>query len=91
MPDAATRNAFVASLPRVPVAFLKAVCPDQPQWRQLPAAYLLLSPAYDAEAAEATRRGWPVRRADLHHLAMVSDPDKVAALLTELPLSPANP
>ena len=37
------------------------------------------------KAAEAGRRGWTVRRAKLHHLAMASDPDKVAALLADLP------
>jgi pimeloyl-ACP methyl ester carboxylesterase len=88
LPDAAIRDAFVADLPRVPCAFLDAICPDQRRWEQLPAAYLQLSAGYQAEADEAARRGWPVRRAALHHLAMVSDPDKVAALLTDL--SPPN-
>jgi pimeloyl-ACP methyl ester carboxylesterase len=88
LPDAAIRDAFVADLPRVPCAFLDAICPDQRRWEQLPVAYLQLSAGYQAEADEAARRGWPVRRAALHHLAMVSDPDKVAALLIDL--SPPN-
>jgi hypothetical protein len=88
LPDAAMRDAFVADLPRVPFAFLEATSPDLRQWETLPAAYVQLSGGYDAESTEAERRGWPVRRAALHHLAMVSDPDKVAALLTDLPMSP---
>lgn len=88
LPDPAMRDAFVAALPRVPFAFLEVVSPDEHRWARLPAAYVQLSAAYDAEAAEAERRGWPLRRARLHHLAMVSDPDKVAALLTDLPMSP---
>lgn len=88
LPDAAIRDVFVGDLPCVPCAFLDAVCPDQRQWAQLPATYLQLSAGYEAEANEAARRGWPVRRASLHHLAMVSDPDKVAALLIDL--SPPN-
>ena len=83
--DAAARAAFVAELPRVPFAFLEAIAPDEGV--RLPAAYLQLSAAYDAEAGEAEARGWPVRRARLNHLAMLSEPDKVAALLTELATS----
>jgi hypothetical protein len=88
--SAAVRDAFVRDLPRVPCAFLDAICPDQRRWEQLPAAYMQLSAGYEAEANEAARRGWPVRRASLHHLAMVSDPDKVAAHLIALPMSLPN-
>jgi hypothetical protein len=90
LPDSAERDAFVADLPRAPFAFAEAACPDQRQWERLPAAYLRLSVAYEAEALEAERCGWPARRARLHHLAMVSDPAKVAALLIDLPLSPPH-
>jgi len=88
LPDPASREAFVRDLPRVPFAFLEAVCPDHRQWARLPAAYLRLSEAYEAEATQAELRGWPVRRTRLHHLAMASDPDKVAAFLKDLPMSP---
>lgn len=88
LPDPEMRAAFIGDLPRVPFAFLEAGCPDQREWERLPAAYLRLSQGYEAEACEAERRGWPVRRADLHHLAMATDPDKVAALLLDLPLEP---
>jgi hypothetical protein len=43
-----------------------------------------LSEAYAKEADEAVRRGWPVRRAQLHHLALASSPALVASLLNEL-------
>jgi len=90
LPDAAMRDAFVRDLRRVPFAFLEAACPDHQQWARLPTAYLRLSEAYEAEAVQAELQGWPVRRTRLHHLAMVSDPDKVAALLRDLPMiSPA--
>jgi hypothetical protein len=91
LPDEAMRTAFLNELPTAPFAFLEAVCPDHRQWERLPAAYLRLSEAYEPEAAQAELRGWPVRRARLHHLAMLSDPAKVAALLTDLPMSPPNP
>jgi hypothetical protein len=84
LPDPQIRAAFVRDLPLVPFAFLEAIGPEQRQWERAPAAYLRLSEAYEAEAGEAERRGWPVRRARLHHLAMLSDPDKVAVHLNEL-------
>lgn len=83
LPDPTARAAFVAGLPRVPAAFLTARSPAD-AWEHIPAAYLRLSDGYEAEAAEAERRGWPVLRAPLQHLAMVTDPDKVADLLTQL-------
>jgi hypothetical protein len=84
LPEPAARAAFVTGLPRVPTAFLEAPSPDLKQWVLAPAAYLRLSEAYEPEAAEAERRGWPTTRARAHHLATVSDPAKVAALLTQL-------
>jgi hypothetical protein len=84
IPDPAVHAAFAGELPRVPYAFLEAVCPADGAWERLPAAYGQLSRAYDAEAAQAEARGWTVRRERLDHLAMLSRPDKVAALLTEL-------
>jgi hypothetical protein len=87
IPDAAARAAFVGELPRAPLAYLDAVSPAGTAWARLPAAYLRLSPAYEDEAAEAQHRGWPVRRLETHHLAMVSEPDMVAAALSELAAS----
>lgn len=83
IPDAGTRAAFVADQPRVPFAFLEAVSRADSAWEAMPAAYVQLSRAYDDTAAQAERLGWSVRRARMHHLAMVSDPDKVATLLTD--------
>lgn len=84
IPDPALRAAFVAALPRVPYAFLEAPSPVDTSWELLPAAYLQLSEAYASEADDAARRGWPVRRVQLHHLAMASSPALIAQLLNEL-------
>lgn len=84
LPDAAQRAAFVAELPRTPLAFLDAVPPLSEAWEALPAAYLQLSHRYGAQADWAEGRGWPVRRAAMHHLAMASHPAEVAALLNDL-------
>lgn len=84
IPDANLRAAFVAELPRVPFAFLEAASPAQAAWAGLPRAYLQLSAFYAKTADEAEQRGWPVRRADIHHLAMTGAPEQVAPLLGEL-------
>jgi hypothetical protein len=84
IPEPAARRAFARELPEVPFTFLEAVSPADAGWERLPAAYVRLSAAYEEEAVEAERRGWRVRRANLHHLAMVSDPAAIAALLADL-------
>jgi len=82
--DAEARSAFIRDLPRVPFAFLEAVSAPSDAWERLPAAYLQLTRRYEAQAAWATVRGWPVRCVRAHHLAMASDPRPMAAWLLEL-------
>lgn len=84
IPDEAMLAAFVAGLPRVPVAFAEALAPDIAL--KCPAAYVRLSDAYESEARAAERLNWPVVREPLHHLALLTDPARVAASLrTVLP------
>lgn len=83
--DDAARAAFIADIPRVPFAFLEAVSPDTCAWERLPSAFVQLSKGFEANAARAEDRGWPVRRARLYHLAMAGDPVAVARLLEGLP------
>ncbi|HEY0646317.1 hypothetical protein [Phenylobacterium sp.] len=90
LPDAAVREAFGADLPRPAVAFLDAVPAASDRWERLPAAYLQLSRRYAPQADWAQSRGWPVERADLHHLAMVSHPAEVAADLVTLAFQVAS-
>lgn len=85
VPDAAAREAFARDLPCTPFAFLEAVAPNDDAWERLPTGYLQLSRAYATTADRAEARGWTVRRARRHHLAMVSDAADVAALLAGLP------
>jgi len=84
VPDPALRTAFSAELPRLPFAYLEAVAPIDEVWETLPSAYLQLSEGYAAEAVEAARRGWPLRRERLHHLAMLTHPDRLAPILAEM-------
>jgi len=85
LPDRSTRAAFIAELPRLPLAYFTEPAPGAashagPQH----AAYLRLSDAYDEEAAQAAERGWPVERLDSHHLAPLTDPVTVADVLERL-------
>jgi hypothetical protein len=45
---------------------------------------LQLSGAYDGESQAAARSGWPLVRLPLHHLAMLTDREAVAAALESL-------
>jgi hypothetical protein len=80
--DPALKAAFVAELPSAPLSYLQAPAPDWPHVPQ-PAAYVQLSGGYVREALAARNGDWALVRADLHHLAMLTDPDKVADLLEE--------
>jgi pimeloyl-ACP methyl ester carboxylesterase len=82
--DPAQRAAFSAELPRVPLEFLEAVAPDSDAWRAKPCAYLQLSNGYAAEADASAALGWIVRREALDHLAMLTQPDRVAAMLIDM-------
>ena len=59
VPDPDRRAALESALPCVPLASVEEVPPTPTTWRG-PAAYLQLSAVYESEAADATRRGWPV-------------------------------
>lgn len=82
IPDATLRAEVADEAIKVPLAFLKEARPDL-EWPG-PSGYLLLSEAYQEEAKAARGRGWPVRELALHHLAPASDPEPVAAALTDL-------
>jgi hypothetical protein len=90
IPDAASRAAFRADLPRLPLAYLEATAPAGDAWRQVPAGFLQLSDAYAAEADEAEALGWIVRREPLRHLAMLTHADRLAAILAEMAGELAN-
>lgn len=79
IPDEAMLTKFVAGLPRVPVAFAEVLAPDSTL--KCDAAYVRLSDAYETEAQAAERLNWPVVRDASHHLALLTDPARVAALL----------
>jgi hypothetical protein len=83
LPDAEVRAAFEGEARAVPLAYLEERAPitvHAPASR----GYLQLSPGYEAEADAAATAGWTVAREGLHHLAMIAEPDRVAAALHRL-------
>ncbi|OZM79854.1 alpha/beta hydrolase [Pseudonocardia sp. MH-G8] len=84
LPDAGSRAAFVAEVPRLPVDYFAEVAPNVPRWEGTRAGYLRLSEPYEGAAEEAARRGWPVRRYRGRHLSPVVEPAEVADAIDEL-------
>jgi hypothetical protein len=84
LPDATLRASFTADLPRLPWGYFEAIAPDVWSWSGEPAAYLQLSEACAADADQAAALGWNVKREPLNHLAMLSHPDRLAAILSSM-------
>ena len=82
LPDPLVRRRFVAELPRLPlVCFDEAMPPAS--WDG-PSGYILLSEAYQRDAAQARRQDWPVLERRGHHLSMLTDPANIASAIHEL-------
>ena len=89
VPDAALREALLAELEPLPLAYFEEAAP--PDVFAGPAAYLQMSGAYGDDGTAAGRYGWPLVRLPLHHLAMLTDPEPVAAALESLAARLAEP
>jgi hypothetical protein len=82
LPDPGLRAAFTDDLAPLPLDFFQE--PTSPATWSGPAGYLLLSEGYRGDATVAASDGLPVVERPSHHLAMLTDPDEVAAKLQEL-------
>jgi hypothetical protein len=82
LPDRAIGAAFLAEQHDLPLAYFEEAAPDAPL--TIPSAYLQLSDAYTDDAETAAGHGWPVARLELHHLALLTHPEVVAAKIEEL-------
>ncbi len=84
LPDAALRAEFDGEIHAAPSGYLVEPAPPSPaNWPLGACAYLQLGEGYAAEA-EAAGRSWLVERLPLHHLAMLTAPDMVAAAIRRL-------
>jgi len=84
VPDPVVRQRFTAGCPRLPLALLEEIQPPAPGWPGVPGGYLQLSEAYGGEAARARELGWPVSQMLSHHLALLTEPARVARELRHL-------
>jgi hypothetical protein len=84
IPDPEARRRFAAGCPRLPLAMFEEIHPLAPAWPDAPGAYLLLSEAYQDQAAKARELGWPVTEQMTHHLALLTEPGPIAGSLREL-------
>jgi hypothetical protein len=84
LPDDSLRRLVVSEIPRVPRSFYDQSVPLPEAWWTRPAAYLQLSPAYDDDRIRAERWGWPTCQLMGHHLDLVSRPDAIARIVTDL-------
>jgi hypothetical protein len=79
LPDDALRAEVEAEGHRLPGDFYDVAVPVPDSWPEAGARYVQLSPAYDADAAEARARGWPVVGGPGGgHLDVATDPARVA-------------
>ncbi|MGA5299145.1 alpha/beta hydrolase [Nucisporomicrobium flavum] len=83
-PDAGTRKVIEDEQPRLPLSYYEQRLPVPDGWDARPCAYLKFSEPYDADAADAAARGWPVEAVPGEHLHQVVDPDAVAAAIRRL-------
>lgn len=88
VPDPALRAAIEAEAPRLSRAFHAESVPVPVSWPPGRVGYLQLSPAYDADAAEAAARGWAVRTLPGKHLDLATRPAEVAAGIRALAGTP---
>lgn len=73
---------FAAGLNELPLAYFEEIAPDIAL--TTPSAYLQIGAMNAIEADWAQANGWPVARLELHHLAMLTHPDAVAAAILDL-------
>lgn len=76
VPEMGLRMALVDELEPIPVDYFEELAPELEF--AAPGAYLQLSGAYIEESQICGRRGWPVVRLPLHHLAMLTHAEAVA-------------
>jgi hypothetical protein len=90
LPDPELRARIAAEEPRLPVDFYDYAVPVPPGWtlgRRI--TYVRFSEAYEHDADEAARRGWPVQHLPGSHLHLLDHPGEVADVLANL-IEPDN-
>lgn len=84
LPDAQMRAAFLEEIEPAPLAYFEEAAPAWTGIDPRDVAYLQLSEAYAHEAKHAANAGSHVVRLPSHHLAMLTDAEKLAETLVIL-------
>lgn len=84
LPDEQLRNLMVDTCPRLPVSLFTEVLPGVSEDGLGVCSYVRLSSVYDPFADQAEQAGWPVRRLESHHLAVLTSPAEVADTLQDV-------
>ncbi|WP_327086179.1 alpha/beta hydrolase [Nonomuraea sp. NBC_01738] len=77
LPDPDLRERVVTEQPRLPLSYFTQRVPVPAGWDLVPCGYIWYGPPYDAIAAEAAGRGWPVVHVEGRHLHQVVRPAAV--------------
>lgn len=75
--------AAAEATPRMPLAYFEEAAPPT-EMPAIPCGYLRLSAACDGDADAAAALGWRVRRSEMNHIAMITEPAAVWAELAAL-------
>lgn len=85
VPDPAERAQLLEDMPRLPRSFYDESVRVPTGWEDdRRCGYLKLSAAYDAEFHDAGQRGWHRDQIESDHLAIRTQPDRIAAALRAL-------
>jgi Alpha/beta hydrolase family len=81
--DADAFERFEKGLPRINASWFDDAI-DLAPWDHIPAGYIQTSAYFDADAEEALRRGWPLKRLQGTHLHPTLEPDETALAIEEI-------
>lgn len=84
LPDEQVLADFRADLPALPLSYFAERAPASTEPKPHRAAYLRLSDGYVEQARHARAHGWQVAHRDAHHVAMLTEPEVIAADLLDL-------
>ena len=97
IPLAAQREAFLAELHPIALAYFQEPAPETASWsatqhntQRTKCTYLQLSEGYQRQADRAEALGWPTTRLAADHLAVLTDPEPIADFLSEFVENLAN-
>ncbi len=84
VPDPVTRETLRAEMPRLPLRYFENLVKVPSGWTEASCGYVRLSEAFEAVAADAEERGWPVVRFTAGHLHLAVDPVSVCSAILSL-------